>query len=301
MKTTRLLTLSILVTLLVSACGMASGRSVEPLYAPSAAGMPQSEAPFEASDGVGSNLGQVPAPDAQRLVIRNADLTLVVQDPAARAHEIAMLAEGTGGFVVSSNVYQSTFGQDVRATQADITVRVPADALDRVLEQIKTGAVEVRSENISGQDVTQEYTDLQAQLRNLEAAESELREIMASLTKAEDVLRVFDDLRQVRQEIEVIKGRIQYFEQSARLSAVSVSLLPDVVSQPIKIGRWQPQGTAKSAVEALVNVLRFLADAAIVIIILILPVLILLSLPFLAIRWIIRRRRARRSAGTPES
>jgi hypothetical protein len=121
---------------------------------------------------------------------------------------------------------------------------------------------------------------------------------MASLTKAEDVLRVFDDLRQVRQEIEVIKGRIQYFEQSARLSAVSVELLPDVVSQPLKIGRWQPEGTAKAALEALINVLRFLADAAIVIVILIAPVLFLVAIPIWLVRRLIIRRRARRSANT---
>jgi hypothetical protein len=236
----------------------------------------------------------------ERLVIRNAQLTVVVVDPAARAAEIAALAEALGGFVVSSNTYQSTFGDGVLATQASITIRVPADSLDQALDEIKAGAVEVRSENITGQDVTQEYTDLQSQLRNLEAAEVELREIMASLTQADDVLRVFENLRQVRQEIEVTKGRIQYFEQSARLSAISVDLLPDVVSQPLKIGRWQPEGTAKTALEALVNVLRFLADAAIVFVILFFPIILLLGIPITLIRRWIRRRRARKMSNTSQ-
>ncbi|MFN2147493.1 MAG: DUF4349 domain-containing protein, partial [Anaerolineales bacterium] len=126
------------------------------------------------------------------------------------------------------------------------------------------------------------------------------REIMASTTKADDVLRVFESLRQVRQEIEVTKGRIQYFEQSARLSAVSVDLLPDVVSQPLKIGRWQPEGTAKDAVQALINVLRFLADALIVIVILVVPVVFLLLIPVWILRRLILRRRARRAASSPK-
>jgi hypothetical protein len=304
MKTKRFLALALLTTLLLSACGAAAMNSPDLAPAPSAGGMPAQGESFAASvdvsgDRVSRNLGETQAgTESERLVIRNANLTLVVEDPSQRARDIAMLAEEMGGFVVTSNVYQSTFGQGVLATQASITVRIPADSLDQALERIKSGAVEVRSENISGQDVTQEYTDLQSQLRNLEAAEVELREIMASLTKAEDVLRVFDDLRQVRQEIEVIKGRIQYFEQSARLSAVSVELLPDVVSQPLKIGRWQPEGTAKAALEALINVLRFLADAAIVIVILIAPVLFLVAIPIWLVRRLIIRRRARRSANT---
>jgi hypothetical protein len=304
MKTKRFLALALLTTLLLSACGAAAMNSPDLAPAPSAGGMPAQGESFAASgdvsgDRVSRNLGEMQAgTESERLVIRNANLTLVVEDPSQRARDIAMLAEEMGGFVVTSNVYQSTFGQGVLATQASITVRIPADSLDQALERIKSGAVEVRSENISGQDVTQEYTDLQSQLRNLEAAEVELREIMASLTKAEDVLRVFDDLRQVRQEIEVIKGRIQYFEQSARLSAVSVELLPDVVSQPLKIGRWQPEGTAKAALEALINVLRFLADAAIVIVILIAPVLFLVAIPIWLVRRLIIRRRARRSANT---
>ncbi len=294
--------LLVLGSLLLSACAGAAlssperGLAVSPSF--------QSGESFAQSSEYSSDTATLlinPASSGQdsageRLVIRNAYLTVVVVDPAARAAEIAAMAEALGGFVVSSNTYQSTFGDGVLATQASITIRVPADSLDQALDEIKNGAVEVRSENITGQDVTQEYTDLQSQLRNLEAAEVELREIMASLTKAEDVLRVFENLRQVRQEIEVTKGRIQYFEQSARLSAVSVDLLPDVVSQPLKIGRWQPEGTAKTALEALINVLRFLADAAIVFVILFIPVILLLAIPIALIRRWIRRRRARKTS-----
>lgn len=230
----------------------------------------------------------------ERLVIRNANLTIVVEDPSASASSIADLAAQMGGYVVSLNVYQSTYGDGISATHASITIRVPAERLDEALDKIKEGTVEVRSESISGQDVTQEYTDLQSQLRNLEAAEEELREIMGSLTKAEDVLRVYENLRQVRQEIEIIKGRIQYFEQSARLSAISIELLPDIVSQPLQIGRWQPEGTAKEALQSLIKALQFLANATIWVMIYVLPILLLLSIPFWVIRWIIIRRRAKK-------
>jgi hypothetical protein len=284
---------------LVAACGSAAPQMRAPESAPME-GVAVSDMAFESEEAVSPGGSTFSADRAsqnqveQRLVIRNANLTMVVENPAASVAEISSLADSMGGFVVSSNVFESTFEQNVRATRASITVRIPAEQLNEALAEIKAGAVEVRSENISGQDVTQEYTDLQSRLRNLEAAEEELREIMGSLTKAEDVLRVYESLRQVREEIEVIKGRIQYFEQSARLSAVTIDLLPDVVSQPLQIGRWQPQGTAKEALETVIRAFQFLADAGIWLVILVLPILLVLSLPFWVIRWIVIRRRSKK-------
>ncbi|GAF98979.1 unnamed protein product, partial [marine sediment metagenome] len=116
----------------------------------------------------------------ERLVIRNANLTLVVNDPGQSTEDIGKMAREMEGFVVSSYVYQTTYAEDVMAVQASITIRVPVERLDEALDFIKDGSIEVRSENVSGQDVTQEYIDLQSQLRNLELAEEELREIMKS-------------------------------------------------------------------------------------------------------------------------
>ncbi len=285
----------------LAACGasrLAQAPAYDGIPAPAALERAAVESIVEMEDSYGgefdANIAHQPAA-MERLVIRNANLVIVVEDPSASASSITQLAEQMGGYVVSLNIYQSTYGDNLSATYASITVRVPAERLNEALDEIKEGTVEVRSENISGQDVTQEYTDLESQLRNLEAAEEELREIMGSLTKAEDVLRVYENLRQVRQEIEIIKGRMQYFEQSARLSAISIELLPDVVSQPLQIGRWQPEGTAKEALQSLIKALQFLANATIWFVIYVLPILVLLSIPFWVIRWIIIRRRARKA------
>lgn len=248
-----------------------------------------------------------------RLVIRNANVSIVVKDPAQSVETIAGMAEGMGGYVVTSNVYQTTFGDNrlgeaVTAKQASITIRVPSDQLEAALDQIKSGAVEVRNQNISGQDVTEEYTDLQSRLDNLQAAESELREIMDSASrrdKIEDVLAVLNQLRQIREEIEVIQGRIQYLQQSAQLSSISVDLIPDVATQPLQIGRWTPEGTAREAIAALIGALQWIADAAIWGLLCVLPVAVLLGIPaWIAIRAIWRRRRARLSkaeAAEPET
>lgn len=245
-----------------------------------------------ARETVGGFAGDV-AP-ADRVVIHTANLSIVVPEPSASVQEIADLANEMGGFVVSSNVFQTFFSEaNVSADRASITIRVPSERLDEALEAIKSGATEIQSENISGQDVTQEFTDLQSRLRNLEAAEERLIIIMDSATETEDVLQVFENLRRVSEEIEVIKGRIQYLSESARLSAISVELIPDVAAQPLDIGGWRPEGTVKDAFTALIQALRFIGEAAIWSVICIVPVALILGVPlFFAARGVRRRRAA---------
>jgi hypothetical protein len=150
-----------------------------------------------------------------RLVIRNATLTLVVDDPDAKLQEISALAEEFGGWVVSANAYRSGTGEEARVTSASINIRVVADRLDEALNRIKDGVQSVEYENVTGQDVTQQYVDLNSQLVNLQAAEEQLQEIMDSARRTEDVLSVYNQLVSIRGQIEQIRGQMQYFEQSA--------------------------------------------------------------------------------------
>ena len=235
----------------------------------------------------------------ERLVVQNGNLSVVVVDPAEAAEDIRLMAEGMGGFVVNLNTYQSYFGdQATPATQASITVRVPSERLNEAIEQIKAASVEVRNVTVSGEDVTAQYTDLASRLRSLEAAEEQLTEIMQEARRTEDVMMVYNQLSQVQTEIEIVKGQMRYYEESARLSALSVDLIPDIASQPIETGGWQIIETFKSAVEALVNAVKFLVRAAIWIGIYIVPVLLIIGLLFvLPIVLIVRAIRRHRHAG----
>jgi hypothetical protein len=290
------ITLLLLLSLGMVACAAPAMRQSEggfPIEAPVVEKAAEDDMVFGAPSS--ESVSSIPSPEEaiERLVIRNANLTIVVTDPSQSVEDINQMAQEMGGFVVSSNIYQTTFDDTVVAFRASITIRVPAERLDEALSQIKDDAMEIRNENISGQDVTQEYTDLKSQLRNLEAAEEELLEIMDASTQAEHVLDVFEHLRQVRSEIEITKGRIQYYEESARMSAISVEIIPDVAARPLQIGRWQPEGTAKAAVEALINTLQFLGDAVIWGLICVVPVGVILGLPaFFVVRTIRRRRKA---------
>jgi len=283
------------VALLVGGCGAASPslRSAGVAPAPEyAAEQMAIDASMPAAGGTSNTVYSGEPVTQDRLVIRNANLTLIVTDPTASVDAISRMAEDMGGFVVSSYLYESAYGAgNLTATQGTITVRVPADQLDMALDTIKAGAIEVRSENISGEDVTQQYVDLQSRLRNLEAAEEQLQEIMGSATTTEDVMMVYNQLVQVRGEIESVKGQMQYFEQSARLSAITIELIPDAAAQPLQIAGWRPEGTAKAAVEALIQTLQFLADAGIWAVICVVPIGLLIGVPAYFIVRAIRRRR----------
>jgi Domain of unknown function (DUF4349) len=289
--------------LLLSACGAAARQASVESYAPAELMGQPDVAPAapevrNAKTGIDASAGSVGATSSDRIVLRNASRTLVVNDPAKTAEDIGTITVNVGGFVVNSYIYETTYAElDHPVNQGNITVRIPADKLDAVLKQFEALAVEVRSRNISGQDVTAEYTDLQSRLRNLQAAEAQLREILASATKTEDVLSVFNQLTQIRSEIEVLQGQIRYYDESAQFAAVSVELMPYIPTQPLQIGGWHPTGTARQALQTLIRGLQSLVDLLIYVGICGIPLLVLLGLPlFLIIRWAMRRSRKNKVA-----
>ena len=225
------------------------------------------------------------ARNQERIVIKNGDLSIAVEDPQTSMDEIAKMAEEMGGFVTNSNLYQAHLESGLKVPQGNITIRVPSDKFLEVLEIIEGSANQVISRNQSGQDVTSQYTDLNSRLVNLENTEIQLREIMASATKTEDVLRVYNELSRIRGEIEMVKGQIKYYEESSSFSSINVTLVADEAVQPLTIGGWQPGGVAKDAIQSLINTLQFLADFVIRLALLYLPVLLVIGIPL----WLIWR------------
>lgn len=247
--------------------------------------LPAAEAPAPAFDSAESsvkdayNAAGQPAQAQERLVIENADLAIVVKDPKRRMQEISNLAKGFGGFVVSSNLYQSYSAMGKEVPEASIVIRVPSEKLDEALEAIKKDAVDVNYENRSGQDVTSQYVDLQAQLKAKQAAEEKLLEIMDQATRAEDVLATYLEAQKVQTEIEQLKGQIKYLEESAALSAISVRLIAEEGTQPIQVGPWRPEGAAKEAIQDLILFFQGFVEFLIRFVLYTLPALILIAIP----------------------
>jgi hypothetical protein len=235
-------------------------------------------------------------PDTQpqeRLIIRNADLTVVVDDTVESMAAIEQLVKGVEGWIVASNIWEY---EGVK--RGNISVRVPFDQLDSFLSDVRALVNEVTNESISGQDVTEEYVDLQAQLTNLEATADRVRSFLDEARTVEEALDVNRELGRLEGEIERITGRMKYLESSARQSLVSIDVIPDELARPVTVGGWRPEGTARDAIQLLVNTLQWLADVLIFLALFLVPVALVLGAPiFVLIRLRRRRRKKQAQAG----
>jgi len=234
---------------------------------------------------------------SDRMVVRTAQMRVSVADPAIAVTQVSRLAENFGGFVVSSNIYETNRTETVVYQGSYITIRVPSAKLDEVMSQIRALAADpksgVLSESVSGQDVTAEYVDSESRLGNLEAAEAQLKELLDKAPDLQYTMDVFRELTSVREQIEVIKGRMKYLKESADLSAISVDFVAEASLKPIEIGGWKPEGTAREAIQALINSAQKVVDALIWFGIYCLPFLIPVAI---VVYFIVKSFKKRRSA-----
>ena len=205
-------------------------------------------------------LKEVSSP-SERLIIKTANLSLLVKNVRESLSKVHALAESLGGFVTQSDIYEVDEKKETLA--ASITFRVPAEKFNETLEVLKKEALKVTSENISGQDVTEEYSDLQSQLKNLEATEEQLLQIMKRAGEIKDVLEVQRELNNVRGQIEQTKGRIKYLGESAKLSSITVYLATEKEELPIVEEQWKPLAAAKEGLRSLISFWQGITNRAI--------------------------------------
>ena len=267
-----------------------------------AVGAPEAPAPaaVDMDQATIAQSGEVVAPqqvvpDPRKIVYTN-NISIVVKDPAASAQQIQQMATAAGGYVSQSQLSQYT-GDLMRGM---VVIRVPVESYEQVLGQIRKLGVRVLSDNSSASDVTSEYTDLEAQLRNLEAAETELAAMLTEVrarpnAKPADILEVYNALTQKRGEIEQVKGRLQMLQNQVALSTITADLVPDEATKPVVEEGWQPLVTLKDSSRALVNILQGLVDLLITLLVVVVPVLLIVAIPIvlliLLVRWLMRRKR----------
>jgi Domain of unknown function (DUF4349) len=159
----------------------------------------------------------------ERKIIRNGELNLEASSPEEAQQKIAAIVDSKSGFVIESQ--QST--SDVKTTTRDIvtmTVRVPAEKFNETLGEIKKSADRVILETVKGEDVTEEFVDVEASLKTKKALEAQFLEIMKQGKTVEDALSVQTKLSEVRGEIEKIEGRKRYLENQSSLSTIKIRL-----------------------------------------------------------------------------
>jgi hypothetical protein len=242
------------------------------------------EAPAAAQASVSPQQSALSSAPLRPMVIRNADLVLIVDDPLGKMNRIGQIAEQSGGYVVTSQ--SSSAAVDV---QVQMTVRVDSTQFQSALDQIRKLAVKIQGETTRGDDVTAEFVDLTARVRNLEVMEAQLQEFYKRATTTPDLLSTYNQAMEVRGQIEQAKGRMQFLSALAAQSTINISLLPNVVvltptptPTPTPIA-WQPGKTFDAANKELTRQSQRTADGLIWFGVVTLPGLLAVLLPLIAL------------------
>ncbi|HEV2762781.1 MAG TPA: DUF4349 domain-containing protein [Pyrinomonadaceae bacterium] len=232
----------------------------------------------------------------ERRIIRNAALTVDVENPVEGQRKIASAAEQFGGYVVTSDSRLQSRAGDAKSFEVvTVEVRVPFQQFDAMLGAIRGVGGRVREEKITGQDVTEEYVDLEARVRSQKALEAQIMEIMKRANDVSDALEVQSQLAAVRTEIERLEGRRRFLENQSSLSTIKVTLQP-----PSPFVEASTTGFMAEVKDAFGDGFDFgaaLLLGLIRVVIALVPVVLFIFLPFgLLARYLLRRYRRRRLA-----
>lgn len=200
------------------------------------------------SGGTSASGVAAPLAPGERLIVRDASLTIEVDDVQKADQEIRALVDATGGYVLSS----SASGSD-KDTVIYASLKIPSDKLDSVLTAVERLAHKVIYRSMSGSDVTEEYVDLEARLGSLEAARDRLLVLLEKAVNVEEAVQVNAALTDVQTQIEQITGRMRYLRQGAAMSSLNLELRPIPVTEVINPDRWQPLEDARMALRDLIE------------------------------------------------
>jgi len=262
--------------------GVASAPTSAPMPtkppAPMGAPAPVTSAPETTSSGAPSMLAA--AADARRKIIKNAQMTLTVENADTAVDRITGIVGDMRGYITSSRTF---FEGGMKA--ATITFAVPVDRFEETLQRVRRLALKVEQESASGQDVTDQYVDLESQVRNLEATADRIRDFLKKAQTVEEALKINQQLSQVEKEIETIKGKLNYLGDRSAFSTITAEIrepkptptptfTPTITPTPTPTATptvWNPGQTVTRAVETQTTLMRALTELLIWLFIVALP------------------------------
>jgi hypothetical protein len=186
-----------------------------------------------------ASVSGVPAPPPEsapddRKIIRNGAMDLIVKNPRDSSEAIRQLAERVGGFLVSSEI-----SGEEDASSASLTIRVPAARFEEARTEIRKLGLRVDSEKLEAEDVTRQYVDPSARLRNLHAQETQYLGILKQAKTVKDTLEVSDKLNDVRGEIEQQQAEFDALSKQVETVALTISLRAEADAKVFGLN-WRP-------------------------------------------------------------
>jgi hypothetical protein len=284
-------------------CSSSSSQRLSAVSSPKEVQQLQSEAKPETNDSVTKQVSLNEADKAEstleaadRKIIRNADITIEVPSTTEAQHRVTSIAEAHGGFVVTSEAKQRQSNDPAQRTlDIKLVVRVPSNQFGNAFDEIKKLAGNTPAEQVTSQDVTEDFIDLEARIKTQKALEVQFLEIMRQAHKIEDALEVQRQIAEVRTEIEKLEGRKRFLENRASLSTINVN-----IQTPKPVITVTQSGFGRSLREAVSDSVTLASDMVLFFarfVIMMVPVLVFVLLPMgLVLRYLIRRAKRMRLA-----
>lgn len=280
--------------LMLAACAPAAAPTQAPssqeLYAAPAAAATQAVSlatPAPAGKaGPASPLAAIPA--EPRMIIKDAQMELLVADSRDALDQITWLAADQGGYIIESRTELQ--GEYVYAS---LRMAVPSERFEATFSRLRALGKKVINETASGQDVSAEYTDLSSRLVNLEATAARVREFLKNAQTVEESLKVNAQLSELEGQIEQVKGMMKFYEGRAAYSTFTIRLTPEIAPLPTPTPEvWRPGQTLQRSADQLVSEMQGLVDFTIWLVVAGGPWLVFAALLILAARRLIRKSRA---------
>jgi hypothetical protein len=200
-----------------------------------------------------------PSTASQRKVVTKSYFSLLVKEVVETSDKIKRQVESLGGYMVQTNIRRPEDGD-----YASLQVRIPVDTVDTFQAYLRGVAVKVVDENVSGTDITDQYTDVQERITKLETVKRRLEEIMQKAEDVDEILRVQQRIFSIQDQIDSYKGQMKYMDGTTSTTLISIDLSTDELALPYApVNAWRPGVIFKTSVRSLLGTLQKLGGMAI--------------------------------------
>jgi hypothetical protein len=289
--------IALLGLMILSACGAGAPATEAPaaeapvieMYAAATEAPAAVEAPLAAEaakdSSTGSGSGVLPNVDAasadfvtSHMIIKNGEIKLLVEDTDIAIDRATQVIADMSGYIISSRVWYQPYYDGENYKYATITIGVPVDQFERTLSRMRGLAVKVLDETASGEDVSNQYVDLQSQVTNLEATRDRIKSFLDDAKTTDEAMRINQELSNVEAQIEQLKGQMNYLEDRSAYSTITVNfepVLPELIETPTPTPTpnvWQPGETFKDAKKAVTYAYQGIIDFLIWVFVVFVPI-----------------------------
>ncbi len=244
----------------------------------------------------GRSLKTFAAKERAQKIIKNADISIYVENFDEKVDKIINFVDELGGYIESSQIDGSVSADSSR--RAYITIRIPQAELTKALDMFKAMG-KVSSQHIGGENITETYHDTTARVRNLEQQEQRLLEILQMAKSVDEVLKIENELNRVRTDIDTLTGQLVAWDKMVEMSLVNLNLIEQEPSKE-KLGTLNLQELFRRAKQGFIIAINFLLNILVSlaeVVGALLPIAIAAGVLFKCIYSIIKRFTSRKKKG----